>query len=104
MGLDANRHSAEVQAVEMAEAIAESQGRRVRESILQANFHKAAAQRPAIQLRRGFFHEMAWAVLAVHCALRLPRPKCYLSVLRDGFRTAGLFPRRCMEPLGAPPQ
>jgi len=31
MGLDANRHSAEVQTDEMAEGVAESQGRRIRE-------------------------------------------------------------------------
>src|SRR5207248_2621494 len=48
--------------------------------------------------------EMARALLAVHRDLRLSRSECAVAVLRGGFRAARLLSRRCLEPVGAPPQ
>src|SRR2546427_11077438 len=47
---------------------------------------------------------MARAVFAVHRALRLSRSERHVAVLRRDFRAARLLPRRCLEPLGPPPQ
>src|SRR6185369_15411701 len=104
MGLDPKRHSAEVQAIEMAEGSVESSRRQVRSGFLPSNFHQASAAGSPVQLYRGFFHEMARAVFAVHRALRLSRAECDVAVFRGGVRAARLLSRRCLEPLGAPPQ